>query len=207
LYVEHETRFELAFPSRSSTSHTRCSLIALSSPSRWQGDAGGDSIELFRPKRSYRVVSVNRGGSWEAGNRVASPPLRQGRRRQLAKLSPVVHREIPHVPVSPFVGNVCHSDFGVGLQNCCVPRHSGSEALQLQRPESAGHFRAAAVAFESAGRPVLRPPPWFCFLDHARCIGGTQAALQLSACRVEASLAGTIHEAPPAAAMSAQARE
>ncbi len=33
--LEHETRFELAFPSRSSTSHTRCSLIALSSPFRW----------------------------------------------------------------------------------------------------------------------------------------------------------------------------
>jgi len=32
----HETRFELAFPSRSLTSHTRCSLIALSSPFRWQ---------------------------------------------------------------------------------------------------------------------------------------------------------------------------
>jgi hypothetical protein len=31
----HETRFELAFPSRSSISHTRCSLIALSSPFRW----------------------------------------------------------------------------------------------------------------------------------------------------------------------------
>ena len=33
--MEHETRFELAFPSRSATSHTRCSLIALSSPFRW----------------------------------------------------------------------------------------------------------------------------------------------------------------------------
>jgi hypothetical protein len=38
LRMEHETRFELAFPSRSSTSHTRCSLIALSSPFRWQGE-------------------------------------------------------------------------------------------------------------------------------------------------------------------------
>jgi hypothetical protein len=35
VYMEHETRFELAFPSRSATSHTRCSLIALSSPFRW----------------------------------------------------------------------------------------------------------------------------------------------------------------------------
>jgi hypothetical protein len=60
--MEHETRFELAFPSRSVTSHTRCSLIALSSPFRWQGDAGLDFIERSRLERSYRVVSVNSGG-------------------------------------------------------------------------------------------------------------------------------------------------
>ncbi len=46
--MEHETRFELAFPSRSATSHTRCSLIALSSPFRWhalkrKGPAGTES--------------------------------------------------------------------------------------------------------------------------------------------------------------------
>jgi hypothetical protein len=34
--VEHETRFELAFPSRLAAAHTRCSLIARSSPFRWQ---------------------------------------------------------------------------------------------------------------------------------------------------------------------------
>jgi hypothetical protein len=28
------------------------------------------------------------------------------------------------------------------IQHCCVSWHSGSEALQLQRPECAGHFRA-----------------------------------------------------------------
>jgi hypothetical protein len=33
--MEHETRFELAFPSRSTTSHTRHSLIARVSPFRW----------------------------------------------------------------------------------------------------------------------------------------------------------------------------
>jgi len=33
--MEHETRFELAFPSTPTASHTRCSLIALSSPFRW----------------------------------------------------------------------------------------------------------------------------------------------------------------------------
>jgi hypothetical protein len=43
--MEHETRFELAFPSRSATSHTRCSLIALSSPFRWL-----PKIERLQPK-------------------------------------------------------------------------------------------------------------------------------------------------------------
>ena len=32
-------------------------------PSRWQGDAGVDFIEVFRLRRSYRCVSVNSGGS------------------------------------------------------------------------------------------------------------------------------------------------
>jgi hypothetical protein len=31
-------------------------------PPRWQGDAGLDFIEVFRPERSYRCVSVNSGG-------------------------------------------------------------------------------------------------------------------------------------------------
>jgi hypothetical protein len=34
--MEHETKFERAFPSRSATSHTRHSLIARDSPFRWQ---------------------------------------------------------------------------------------------------------------------------------------------------------------------------
>jgi hypothetical protein len=38
-------------------------------PPRWQGDAGVDFIEEFRPKRSYRCVSVNSGGSAGGGNR------------------------------------------------------------------------------------------------------------------------------------------
>jgi hypothetical protein len=66
--MEHETRFELAFPSRSATSHTRRSLIALVSPFRWQGDAGADFIEELRLERSYRYVSVNSGGRLEGQN-------------------------------------------------------------------------------------------------------------------------------------------
>jgi hypothetical protein len=31
-------------------------------PPRWQGDAGVGFIEVFRPERSYRCVSVNSGG-------------------------------------------------------------------------------------------------------------------------------------------------
>ncbi len=31
-------------------------------PPRWQGDAGVDFIEVFRPERSYRCVSVKSGG-------------------------------------------------------------------------------------------------------------------------------------------------
>ena len=38
-------------------------------PPRWQGDAGLDFIEVFRPERSYRCVSVNSGGSAGGGNR------------------------------------------------------------------------------------------------------------------------------------------
>jgi hypothetical protein len=45
-------------------------------PSRWQGDAGVDSIEEFRLKRSYRVVSVNSGGR---RNRDAGLPSRSTR--------------------------------------------------------------------------------------------------------------------------------
>jgi hypothetical protein len=38
-------------------------------PPRWQGDAGLDFIEVFRLNRSYRIVSVNSGGSAGGGNR------------------------------------------------------------------------------------------------------------------------------------------
>ena len=42
---------------------TNYSLIARSSPSRWQGDAWVDFIQVSRLNRSYRVVSINSGGS------------------------------------------------------------------------------------------------------------------------------------------------
>jgi hypothetical protein len=48
-------------------------------PPRWQGDAGVDFIEEFRPKRSYRVVSINSGGSQGARNLLVRPAPRCGR--------------------------------------------------------------------------------------------------------------------------------
>jgi len=45
--VQQETRFELAFVSRSSTSHSRYSLIARSSPSRWQRVAIVEFIDVY----------------------------------------------------------------------------------------------------------------------------------------------------------------
>jgi hypothetical protein len=52
VYVEHETRFELAFPSRSSTSHTRRSLIARVSPFRWKRVAIVELIDVHRFTRA-----------------------------------------------------------------------------------------------------------------------------------------------------------
>jgi hypothetical protein len=44
-------------------------------PPRWQGDAGVDFIEVFRLNRSYRVVSINSGGSAGGGNRTRVQPI------------------------------------------------------------------------------------------------------------------------------------
>jgi hypothetical protein len=38
-----------------------------------------------------------------------------------------------------------------GTDRCCVSGHSGPQALQLQHPESRGHFRGV--------RPSLKPLP------------------------------------------------
>ena len=63
--LEHETRFELAIGLRPILA-TRSSLVLaawrLLPLFFWQEDAGVDSIEKFRLKRSYRCVSVNSGG-------------------------------------------------------------------------------------------------------------------------------------------------
>jgi len=88
-YMEHETRFERIGSTASATASlpaappTNRSLIARSSSSRWQGDAGVHFIEEFRPDRSYRVVSINSGGRTSRtlvfrqplASKRASPPL------------------------------------------------------------------------------------------------------------------------------------
>ena len=51
-YVEHETRFELAFPSTPLASHTRRSLIARVSPFRWQRVAIVEFIDVYQVYRA-----------------------------------------------------------------------------------------------------------------------------------------------------------
>jgi hypothetical protein len=51
LHMEHETRFELAFPSPPKAAHTRCSLIARSSLFRWQRVAIVEFIDVYEVYR------------------------------------------------------------------------------------------------------------------------------------------------------------
>lgn len=50
--LKHETRFELAFPSAPAASHTRRSVIARVSPSRWQRVAIVEFIDLYQVYRA-----------------------------------------------------------------------------------------------------------------------------------------------------------
>ena len=67
LQMQHKTKFELATHTQPrfarSGDRTRCLLTALSSPFRWRVNAGLELTEIPPLNRSYRVVSINSGGS------------------------------------------------------------------------------------------------------------------------------------------------
>jgi hypothetical protein len=62
--MEHETRFELAFPSRSSTSHTRRSLIALASPFRWHEKPNPRKLNELRLRHRRGAATSGNGMKW-----------------------------------------------------------------------------------------------------------------------------------------------
>ena len=84
--LEHETGLEPAEALAVASSAT-------APPPRWQGDAGVDFIEEFRLNRSYRVVSINSGGSAGGGNRVS-----EARRGGAARLSARGHDAVRSEP-------------------------------------------------------------------------------------------------------------
>jgi len=79
-FLEHETRLGLL----ASCAYSKASP---SPPSRWQGDACLDFIEVFRLNRSYRVVSI---ASWGKADTSLPPPIKWPRRDDIF-LSPCDH--------------------------------------------------------------------------------------------------------------------
>jgi hypothetical protein len=84
-------RFALA--EQSSAANRRSMRLCRPRPPRWQGDAGVDFIEVFRPEWSYRCVSVNSGGSAGGGNQIS-----EARRAGAARLSARGHDAVRSEP-------------------------------------------------------------------------------------------------------------
>ena len=136
---------------------TNYSLIARSSPSRWQGDVGVDFIEDFRLKRSYRCVSVNSGGRL-AG---APFPLSLG---QADRGPSMTLDTIPSVPrrrvtsSSPQMRHISPVPGGVTVSLVDRSRHSRPEPSTDGRDPKFG-FRDQTAAHPSSSPTAIRTQP------------------------------------------------